>query len=476
MQPRPCLLRAVLPVLLAALPLAQEPSRGGQEGQEGRDADDGAQGEAEARIDQAELERITDEIRAEIEVLRGHAFPRPVEVAVTDREGFLRYARERLDRMTTPEEIAAQELVAKLLGLIPAEMDLLATTLDLLEDQVGGFYDPAEEKFYLLSTFTGGLARIILAHELTHALDDQLHDLDGTLDRLAQHGDATFAYHALVEGSGTSLMNTWTFRNLAELDLGEVEAGGGADLGLEGLEGAPPFLWKPLVAAYMRGAAFLARTESAMAAQMKPYDPESADLAFGDPPRSSEQILHPEKYWDPTQRDDPRPVAIDPTRLPEGWEVLDQDTLGELGLALLVEPPAERGLPDGPMGIISMRYTGPATAGWGGDQYVLLARGNARLLHLVTAWDRPEDAQEFRTALEGVAPHIAASAAAMAEGSRAQGAGHWIASGVPADEVRSTSWIGLSREEAEALVAGLQAHVAPRPSAEADPEALGDGR
>ncbi len=439
----------------------------------------GAEGERDREIDQAELERVTAEVRAQVEDLRGHAFERPVRVAVTDREGLLSYARKRLDSTTSPAELQAQETAAKLLGLVPVEMDLLATTLELLEEQVGGFYDPDEEAFYLMSAFGGDLARIILAHELTHALDDQLFDLDGRYEALAQQSDASFAYHAVVEGSGTALMAAWMGRWGADLDPAALLEDG-ASLGLESLAEAPPFLWKPLLAAYVKGAAFLARTESLIESQLAPYVAADVDAAFAAPPRSSEQVLHPEKYWDEGARDEPREVAIDASRLPDGWSVLDQDTLGELGLARCAEPLAKRKAPKGQLGLAFVRYTSSAAEGWGGDSFVLLGRGEARVLHGVTVWDSAADATEFREALEALLPHVAQASAALAARAGVQGAGYALGEGAAPDEVRFTSWVGRAREELDLLLARLEVRVAPAASAAGSPEAgsdaLGRGR
>jgi hypothetical protein len=119
---------------------------------------------------------------------------------------------------------------------------------------------------------------------------------------------------------------------------------------------------------------------------------------FTHPPLSSEQILHPKKYWNKAQRDDPVRIAIDASALPKDWKVLGQDTLGELSLALFTQPFAERGGLDvakNPLSIMGVQYTNKAAEGWGGDRLVLLGNGDARVLYLVTVWDTPEDENEF---------------------------------------------------------------------------------
>jgi hypothetical protein len=350
---------------------------------------------------QAELEKVSEEIRGDIEQQRGAKFSRPVKVQVTDAKGFLEYAKKRQEKTETPERRVRDETIAKMLGLIDPDLDLQAALEKLLEGQVGGFYEPGADTFYLMESFGGDIARIILAHELTHALDDQLYDLDGTLKKLGQRTDAEFAYSAVVEGSGTSAMNKWMFAHLQNLDKKALMESG--DITTRGLEDAPQFLWKPLIAVYLRGEGFLVRTEG-MNIAMKAAAADDLKQAFQHPPRSSEQILHPQKYWDPKEADEPRDVEIDASKLPAGWKSMGDDTLGEIYLAMATTPADARTPfdPKNPLAILGLDYTNEAAKGWGGDRAVLLQKGDARVLWLVTAWDRPEDAEEFRAAAEKV--------------------------------------------------------------------------
>lgn len=355
-------------------------------------------------IDQAELERLTETIRREIEAIRNLTFRTPVAVAVTDRDGFQAYAKRRLEETTSPEEITSLEVSAKLLGMLPVDMDYLAAMLRLMEEQVGGFYDPGDDKFYLMSTFTGGIARIILSHELTHALDDQHFEIDSQLEACKGDADAAFAFQAVVEGSGTSVMNRWTVQHMSELDASDLMKAGQS--GQEEMAQAPPFLWKPLLCVYLRGAAFLGRTDNVMKAQMTLPEMGDVDRAFREPPRSSEQILHPEKYWDPARVDPPIAIRARGEELPGGWRRAYDDTLGEIGFALLLEDPSERdGLEPG-LGALRARYTGPASEGWGGDRFVLLARGDDRAVVSYSVWDTDADAAEALRALTDLSGHL----------------------------------------------------------------------
>jgi hypothetical protein len=346
---------------------------------------------------QAELERIADEIRGQIEQQRGMKFTRPVAAKLTDKKGFLEYAKKRQDSMESPERRQRDETVAKLLGLVPFDMDLGKTLDGFLEQQVGGFYDPGTNTFYLMEQFEGDLARIIMAHELTHALDDQCFGLDKLVHGAAEETDAEFAIQAMAEGSGTNAMMVWTMKRASEIDKSAL---GSSELETKGLDTAPTVIWKPLMAAYLRGDGFLAHAEG-MNLLATPAKTEELKRCFVEPPRSSEQILHPKKYWDPRKRDDPKYIAFEAGEPPKDWKVIGQDTLGELYLALVTQPYAERGGLDtkDPLAIIGVKYTNKAAEGWGGDRLMLLAKGDARALYLVTVWDTPEDAVEFHAAL-----------------------------------------------------------------------------
>ena len=400
-----------------------------------------------------ELVELSNAIQKDIEELRGRKFPRSVRVELTDAEGFLEYAKQKLAEDQSPEDAAREEAVAKLLGMIPPDMDLLQITLDVLEEQVGGFYDPDQEAFYLMSRFRGGIAKIIMAHELAHALDDQLYDIDGRLDELESNSDAMLAYHAVVEGSGTAAMLEWTKRNIGQLSLDDLKDAPGLES--PSLAVAPEYVWKPLLATYLHGAAFLVHSESIVKGQSRTPENDDIHQAFTHPPRSTEQILHPKKYWNVEQRDEPRTIGFAADDLPEGWTVEDQDTLGELGLALATWPLKKRsGLDAGdPFAMMNTRYTHAASKGWGGDRYLLLSDGSAHVLRMVTLWDTIDDAAEFAAAVDGLSEHIESGAAALASGGPS---GLSVERTDQSDEVLVTVWSGVGGEELAAVLAAVR--------------------
>jgi hypothetical protein len=296
--------------------------------------------------------------------------------------------------------------------------------------------------------------RMILAHELTHALDDQYIDLadlmrpgDGTEDR-------EFVATSLGEGSATSLMLQHMFAaqksgrfSMAELSQYVVQELDRA----KALEQLPRY-FSAMFGSYVVGAAFLARGDLASLLAMPDNRSvgENLLLARRFLPRSGEQVLHAEKFWDPARRDEP--IVVD-DRAMERWlarpgrRVVHRDTLGEMLTAILTEPR------DAPRDLARLQapggWTNPGAAGWGGDRFFLLSDGQrADALALsttqglqavwLTMWDTPRDRDEFVAALEkGTTPPRSAT--------------------VPVGRQLAVVFIGVEQAERGDLVKRLQA-------------------
>ncbi len=411
---------------------------------------------------QRELERTSLRIAGQLEKLRARSFERPFTVRVSTAEEFLAYALARTEALMPPEELAAAESLQKMLGLLAPDLDLMGVTLALLEEQVGGFYDPGKDAFYLMEGFEGGVAELILAHELTHALDDQLFDLDQGLAHRAGAGDAASAYHAVVEGSGMVMMTRWMMAHPPRLTPEALAAGMPTP---ESLGDAPTAIWKPLLFAYMQGQNFLEQGRRMLRRKDRSIDMNAVlDQAFLAPPRSTEQVLHPEKYWDSEKLDEPREVRHDLGALPEAWRVLTSDTLGELQLALVTEEPARVDFSN-QMALLGIRYTNRYAEGWDGDQAVLLAREDgARLLSWALVFDTPADAAELAERLGEIHERIAAGLGTLAGEGAPCGLEFRIDPG-RADLVRVVAFTGLEAGAALELARSLPITVGADPLA-----------
>ncbi|MEO0651598.1 MAG: hypothetical protein AAFZ65_13060 [Planctomycetota bacterium] len=371
-------------------------------------------GPSEASDERLErLERWTEEVSPQVEELRGLEFKQPVEVEIATAEDFRAYAQKQLAKMGSEGEREALELAAKMLGLFPAEEDFWEAMIGLLTGQVGGYYDPDTKSFSMMEGVEGALAKQTLSHELVHALEDQHFGLGETLEELSFDSDRAAAFHAVAEGTATLVANRWLLENFSQFSLDEIlELTEAAEQ--QELFQAAPVLWLPTVFSYLGGQTFLHASHSLMAAQLQPFDEERLNRAFLEPPVSTEQVLHPEKYWDAEAIDLPEQLAIAPL---EGWVVLEDDTLGEVVLSLVARGDGfEAPDPEDGEALYNLRFTVPASEGWGGDRWQLLASGDARALALATSWDTEDDRDEWHAALEAQLETLRKSAATLADG------------------------------------------------------------
>ena len=410
-------------------------------------------------LTQDDLERLAREIQSDLERMRDREFVRPVRVLLLERDPFLDRLVTQNRRSAAPMRLAAEESAAKLLGLLPAIVDLEGTSREVLQEQIGGFYDPGTDAIYLCRGTSASHTRVTLAHELVNAFDDQLHRVHERRARFAGRSDAALAFEAVVEGSRAHTLYRWIRENRGKLAFKDLQDMPGMESSALGK--APEYIWKPWTCTYLRGPAFLARTDNVN--RLGRVDFEDVERVLHDPPTSSEQILHPDKYWSERERDDPRSIEFDLERLPAGWAAQDIDSLGELGLCLFTTPFDERGNVDGtdPLALCKVEYSNDAASGWGGDRYLLLRRGRARVLVLVTLWDSDRDAGEFLAAAEELRPRLIEAVQRyghevvpdLASGGCFTGCR--VDEGSSSDEVVWTSWVGLSIPELEQVLDGL---------------------
>ena len=355
-------------------------------------------------FDQASLDERVAFIVPKVEELRGQDFNRHVPAAMQTPGQFIEFAMAEFESEYGMDSFEATSEAYRLLGLIEPELNLLETTLDLLRTQVGGYYDPKTKRFYMMNSFNqGAMADIILAHELTHALDDQRYDLQAMFAVAKGNADYEFAVRAVVEGSGTSLMNLFAIQGVMKgwltLDAASMNAMMAEQA--ESMQDAPPYLIITLALPYLEGNKLLTRKADTMVAAMAVPDPEDLKASFLSPPKSSEQVLHFEKYWDADQLDEPTILDLPDLshELGDGWVLEDKNVLGELGCFIMTA----RQLPDlaSAQGQIAGRWTNDAATGWDGDLYQsYLGPDGQRLLHWTSVWDTPDDAKEFAEALE----------------------------------------------------------------------------
>jgi hypothetical protein len=269
----------------------------------------------------------------------------------------------------------------KLMGLIEPDASLADLYIDLLGSQVAGLYSPDDKQLYVVSKSgaLGPTEKTTFAHEYTHALQDQNFDLSGMdLDQIGE-GDRAIARLSLIEGDATLVMSLWQIDNLSQAEIMQLL---GESLDPEAtriLQEMPAALRETLLFPYTRGLTF---TQGVQATGGW----EAVNEAFANPPASTEQVLHPEKYTAheaPVKVDLPDDLA---TRLGKGWTVGLEDTLGEFQLSLWLSDAGGGTLAD----------ANQAAAGWGGDRTAILDGPNgASAVVIATEWDSTADASEF---------------------------------------------------------------------------------
>jgi hypothetical protein len=224
---------------------------------------------------------------------------------------------------------------------------------------------------------------VTLAHEFTHALQDQHFHLDDLGLEDISDGDRALARLALIEGDATLLMTQWAARHLTLAEALTMTLQGLDPAQQATLNGLPPILQRQLLFPYTDGLSFVSGIEANAGWG-------GVDAVYARPPASTEQILHPAKYVT-----DDEPVALPIPNvlgtLGTGWSQSLSDTLGELTIDVWLEPTA---------GAVAAKA---AAAGWGGDRVAMFEGPNgAWLIAWSTAWDTPADTLEFTTAAQSV--------------------------------------------------------------------------
>jgi len=363
------------------------------------------------------LYSMADQVAAEVEKLRGWTFKRPVRKQRTTVADAKRYFESRIDVFLPGPKRSVMEAFLQTAGLIPAGADLRASLASVLEQQVAGYYDPSTGTLHVVDRsgdMPAFMERTVLAHELTHALDDQYAGME-ELGKPAAGSteDTDVVKGALAEGSATALMLQYLVRETMAGRVNAVEAAQYFQKELARAESLAqmPRYFNALFGTYLVGSAFLARGN--LQAVLTQPDNSAVGRSFlaawKTPPRSSEQVLHPDKYWDAARADEPVVVedaAVERWLAAPGREVLHRDTLGELLIALLTEPPAGS-RPAAEKLTTADGWTNPGASGWGGDRFFLLgaradgapASGLKDLRGVwVTAWDSEKDREEFAAA------------------------------------------------------------------------------
>lgn len=336
-------------------------------------------------ISQQQKEADADDARRRVEIeksvanLRGLTFTKPVVYREIPRSDLPTVLRQKLLQQVPDREFTDAGVALAALGLLPPGTDLQKTYLGLLGEQIGAFYDQHTQEVFTFSgqPLANSQNRVILAHELTHALEDEHFHLANLPLEGKGDDDRALAASALVEGDATLVMNRYMVGNLSASVMKDVLAST-FTTDMRQLVAAPRYLRETLLFPYLRGQEFCQTL----------YDRggwQALAEAFAHPPSCSAQIMHPERFL-AHPRQEPVPVVFADTKA-RGVEPNSNNDLGEFGSRQLLN--------------LWLRDEGAASriaAGWAGDRYLVYGDGKANSSLWRSVWATPADAGRFAQA------------------------------------------------------------------------------
>lgn len=295
-----------------------------------------------------------------------------------------------LDQTVSRGEFRKEEALLRALGLLSGPRSLRERMLGFQSSSLSGFYSPASDRLYLVAKAGARISRAdgsVLVHELTHALQAQHTQLLTATLGISEDQDLLFALGTLLEGDAL-----WTEQRDMQLQLGLAppcpEAFArqfAADERALGDEEESRWIWESLLEQYPRGYALaVSLVEAGGTAAL--------DAALRDPPLSSEEVLHPERYLRPGRRhvlrDLRTPLALfAPHR---SCRLEAQDSFGEIGLRIWAR---ERGL--------AAAAAAAAAAGWDADRAWVLTCPRGETVAWLIQFDSPLEARALESALVG---------------------------------------------------------------------------
>lgn len=323
----------------------------------------------------AAIVATTAAVLKETSELRELTIMRPVKSGAQSRSEIEHMVVKNLDDDSTPAEMHSTEILLKKFGLVPQDFSYRPFVIKLLTEQVAGYYDPRAQQFYLADWIELEGQKPVMAHELTHALQDQHFNLRRFEKWPKGDSDAELAAHALIEGDATLAMTHYMAKN-PMVALAFIRSLGAEGTSSEQFRQAPRALRESLMFPYEDGLAWTMQLYKRGGWKM-------ISDAFTKLPQSSEQILHVDKYFAGEA-----PVKID---LPElknllgnDWKRVDYDVNGEWGYYLVLD-----------QYLNDTAESKRASAGWAGDRFEMYEAADQVFIAQMTAWDTEDDAREF---------------------------------------------------------------------------------
>lgn len=336
------------------------------------------------------------EVMKRLAAIRDLKFKEDVSIVMEKKEEIRKHIDAILLENYGEEKLKNMSLAYAKLGLLPAGIDLKRTLLNLYSEQAVGLYNPKAKKIILEQESSRGilsqggdyiesaLNETGIVHELTHALQDQNFPLATRLGP-SDNDDRALAFRSIAEGDAVLTELAFFIERLDETALAnirEVVQVDSAEL-RRVLADAPAAIADRLHFSYAAATALVHRL-------FKEKSWLGINLLYRFPPLSTEQVLHPEKYFD--LPDPPTKVQLkDLSALfPSGWTEIENNTLGELMVQCLFKE------------FFSEEEAKVVANGWDGDRFVAFQRGDEVSFIWATVWDSPQDAEEFYQKYKGI--------------------------------------------------------------------------
>ena len=316
----------------------------------------------------ADFIAAADEVLGQMSQITGLKLMTPLKKSLRSREEIRAYVIKQMNEEKNAAERYADQRSAEAFGLIPRGFDLDAFMVNVLTEQVEGLYDPKTREFYIADWSPLADQRMVMAHELTHALEDQHFQIEAWVKAARPNEDAELARDAVLEGSAMAAMVDYlmlstgrSMKDLPDFDPGMLIG----DLGsTPTLQKAPPFLKDTLIFPYIGGLTF-------SAAVLRNTGWAALPGVFEKPPVSTQQILHPALY---RSGKIPRTVSLPQLEklLGNNWTKLDENIMGEYGWKEVLKQ------------FLDDDRAKTLAAAWDGDRYAVFEQKQTKKIVLVT--------------------------------------------------------------------------------------------
>jgi hypothetical protein len=333
-----------------------------------------------------DLERLRKSASVDAARLRELGFTN--DVGMTELTGWEYGTRtSEMAKVLGGEQLRSLGRLAAAGGIIPEGTDLGSLAATFAAMSASANYSPLDKRVILVSKFKD---KSLLVHEFTHALQDQHFDLMKLLAGRPFDFDRSEALFALIEGDAMNVQRRFedakTYENLPLDAIAKQEDVRFDEYRKTVGEFFQPLLTETFVFRYRDGARFVE-------AVRRQQGERGVDQLFRNPPISSEQILHHDKYL---AGERPKAVDVDESAfLGNGWTLTTSTPLGEIGVRGLL------------LAGVPSKIANSAAAGWGGDRALLFEKdGSAPLFVWKTVWDKPSDAGEFFAAYKALKEHF----------------------------------------------------------------------